>query len=91
MLIATVESGGAGLNFDDRVEFADFSIFARDWMKSEPILAADLTRDSLDSSGLLGPYAALDAELKAVCDEAVKFAEESPEPELSALHEDILA
>ena len=28
---------------------------------------------------------------KAVCDEAVKFAEESPEPELSALYEDVLA
>jgi len=36
-------------------------------------------------------YAALDAECKAVCDDAVKFAEESPEPELSALYEDILA
>ena len=36
-------------------------------------------------------YAAMDAECKAVCDEAVKFAEDSPEPELSSLYEDILA
>ena len=36
-------------------------------------------------------YAALDAECKSVCDEAVKFAEESPEPEPSAQYEDILA
>lgn len=36
----------AALNFDDRVELADFAIFARAWMKNEPLLAADLTRDN---------------------------------------------
>ncbi len=33
----------------------------------------------------------MDAECKALCDDAVKFAEESPEPEPSALYEDVLA
>ncbi len=36
-------------------------------------------------------YAAMDAQYKFVCDEAVRFAEESPEPDASALYEDILA
>jgi len=36
-------------------------------------------------------FAALDAEVKAACDESVRFAEESPEPDLSALYEDVLA
>jgi hypothetical protein len=35
----------ADLNFDDRVDIADFAILARGWMKDEPLLTADLTRD----------------------------------------------
>ena len=46
---------------------------------------------ALKSKGELTPtaYDALDA--KAACDDAVRFAEESPEPEASALYEDVLA
>ena len=32
----------------------------------------------------------LDKEIRDICAEAVKFADESPEPELSALYEDVL-
>lgn len=32
----------------------------------------------------------LDSEIKKICDEAVQFSEESPEPELSSLYEDVL-
>ena len=32
----------------------------------------------------------MDKEIKGICDEAVKFADESPEPELSSLWEDVL-
>ncbi len=35
-------------------------------------------------------YKKLDKELRSICDEAVKFAEESPEPELETLYEDVL-
>jgi pyruvate dehydrogenase E1 component alpha subunit len=35
-------------------------------------------------------YKKLDKELRNICDEAVKFAEESPEPELETLYEDVL-
>lgn len=35
-------------------------------------------------------YKKLDQELRSICDEAVKFAEESPEPELETLYEDVL-
>jgi pyruvate dehydrogenase E1 component alpha subunit len=36
-------------------------------------------------------YAEMDAACKASVDDAVKFAEESPEPDPSSLYEDILA
>jgi pyruvate dehydrogenase E1 component alpha subunit len=36
-------------------------------------------------------FDAMDAECKAICDEAVRFAEESPEPDPSALHQDVYA
>lgn len=36
-------------------------------------------------------YKEMDDEIKKLCDEAVDFAENSPEPELSALYEDVLA
>lgn len=35
-------------------------------------------------------YKKLDKELRNICDESVKFAEESPEPELETLYEDVL-
>jgi len=36
-------------------------------------------------------YKKMDDEIKAMCDESVDFAEKSPEPELSALYEDVFA
>ena len=36
-------------------------------------------------------YKKMDNDIKAICDEAVDFAEKSPEPELSALYEDVFA
>jgi TPP-dependent pyruvate/acetoin dehydrogenase alpha subunit len=33
----------------------------------------------------------MDAACKTLCDDAVRFAEESPEPDASSLYEDILA
>jgi pyruvate dehydrogenase E1 component alpha subunit len=38
-----------------------------------------------------GGYKKMDAEIKALCEEAVKFAESSPEPTLEQLYEDVLA
>jgi len=60
------------------------------YKKQDPIL---IMKSRMEESGHLTEeaYTALDAECKAVCDEAVKFAEESPEPDLSTLHEDVLA
>jgi len=50
-------------------------------------------KSRMEESGNLtdGQYEAMDAECKALCDDAVEFAEESPEPEPSALYEDVLA
>ncbi|WP_319476620.1 pyruvate dehydrogenase (acetyl-transferring) E1 component subunit alpha [Marispirochaeta aestuarii] len=36
-------------------------------------------------------YKKMDNDIKAICDESVDFAEKSPEPELSALYEDVFA
>jgi pyruvate dehydrogenase E1 component alpha subunit len=36
-------------------------------------------------------YKKMDDEIKAICDESVDFAEKSPEPDLSALYEDVFA
>jgi pyruvate dehydrogenase E1 component alpha subunit len=60
------------------------------YKKQDPLL---VLKSRMEESGRLTEeaYAALDAECKAICDDAVKFAEESPDPPLSALHEDILA
>jgi pyruvate dehydrogenase E1 component alpha subunit len=60
------------------------------YKKQDPIV---ILKDALEAEGAItaAEYAALDAEIKAACDEAVRFAEESPEPALSALYEDILA
>ena len=56
----------------------------------DPIL---ILFNSLEKAGQITAeeYAAMDGEAKALCDEAVRFAEESPEPEPSALYEDVLA
>ena len=52
------------------------------------IMAAGLKeRGEFDDAAL----AAMDNEIKAACDEFVRFAEESPEPAAAALYEDILA
>ena len=60
------------------------------YKKQDPIL---ISKSRLEEAGKLTDkqYAEMDAECKAVCDEAVKFAEDSPEPELPALYEDVLA
>jgi pyruvate dehydrogenase E1 component alpha subunit len=60
------------------------------YKKQDPIL---ILKSHMEESGRLTAeqYAAMDAEYKSVCDEAVRFAEESPEPDPSALYEDILA
>jgi pyruvate dehydrogenase E1 component alpha subunit len=60
------------------------------YKKQDPIL---IQKARMQEAGILSDadYSAMDAEFKAVCDDAVKFAEESPEPELSALHEDVYA
>jgi pyruvate dehydrogenase E1 component alpha subunit len=60
------------------------------YKRQDPIavLAGALkAKGELDDAGL----AALDDEAKAACEEAVRFAEESPEPAAAALYEDILA
>ena len=60
------------------------------YKKQDPLL---IMKSRMEESGSLGEgqYEAMDAECKALCDDAVKFAEESPEPEPSALYEDVLA
>jgi pyruvate dehydrogenase E1 component alpha subunit len=60
------------------------------YKKQDPLL---IMKSRMEESGNLtdGQYEAMDAECKALCDDAVKFAEESVEPEPSALYEDVLA
>jgi pyruvate dehydrogenase E1 component alpha subunit len=60
------------------------------YKKQDPIL---ILRARMEEEGTFSDqdYAAMDAECKAICDESVRFAEESPEPDPSALYEDILA
>jgi pyruvate dehydrogenase E1 component alpha subunit len=60
-----------------------------EWRKRDPI---GLVEARLLEAGV--PEATLDeikAEAKAVVDEAVKFAEESPEPEIAELYTDVYA
>jgi pyruvate dehydrogenase E1 component subunit alpha len=52
------------------------------------ILLAEMKEEKFISDG---EYKKMDDEIKAICAEAVDFAEKSPEPELSALWEDVLA
>jgi pyruvate dehydrogenase E1 component alpha subunit len=60
------------------------------YKKQDPIL---ILRARMEEMGALTEeqYAAVDAECKATCDAAVKFAEESPEPEATELYTDVLA
>ncbi len=60
------------------------------YKKQDPLL---ILKSRMEESGTLtdGQYETMDAECKALCDDAVKFAEESPEPEPAALYEDVLA
>jgi len=60
------------------------------YKKQDPLL---IQKARLEEAGTLTDeqYAAMDTACKATCDEAVKFAEESPEPSPEALYEDILA
>ena len=60
------------------------------YKKQDPIL---ILKSRMEESGSLteDQYAAMDGAVKQICDDAVKFAEESPEPDPSALYEDVLA
>jgi len=60
------------------------------YKRQDPLL---IQKSRLEDSGALTEeqYASMDAAIKTVCDEAVKYAEESPEPDPGALYEDILA
>jgi pyruvate dehydrogenase E1 component alpha subunit len=60
------------------------------YKKQDPLL---ILRSRMEESGRLTAeqFATIDAEVKTICDEAVRFAEESPEPDPSSLYEDILA
>ena len=60
------------------------------YKKQDPIL---IQKARMEAGGRIAAaeYDAMDARCKAICDEAVKFAEDSPEPDPSSLYEDILA
>ena len=60
------------------------------YKKQDPIL---ILKARMEESGSLtaAQYEAMDASCKTVCEEAVTFAEESPEPDPSALYEDVFA
>ena len=60
------------------------------YKKQDPIL---IQKARMTEAGLFSEadFAALDAEFKAVCDDAVRFAEESPEPDPASLYEDVYA
>ncbi len=57
-----------------------------EYRKQDPIL---ILRQEMNLSD--GEYETADAEAKKMVDDAVKFADQSPEPELSALFEDVYA
>ena len=58
------------------------------WRKRDPLprLAKQLMEEGVISADRLKE---LDREIEALCEEAVRFAEESPEPDLSSLTEDV--
>jgi pyruvate dehydrogenase E1 component alpha subunit len=61
-----------------------------DYRRQDPI---QILKTELEEQGQLTEeqYGELDAEARKTADEAVAFAEASPEPELASLHEDVLA
>ena len=61
----------------------------QDFKEQDPIL---ILKSELVESGILSEdgYKAMDAESRKISDEAVRFAEESPEPSRESLYEDIL-
>jgi pyruvate dehydrogenase E1 component alpha subunit len=60
------------------------------YKRQDPIL---ILKSAMAESGEVtdAAFDAMDAECKAICDEAVRFAEESPEPAPEALYEDVFA
>ncbi len=60
------------------------------WRKRDPIprLAKTLVDEGVSTEERL---AEMDRDIEAICEEAVRFAEESPDPPLSALYEDVYA
>ncbi len=61
-----------------------------DYRRQDPI---QILKSQLEAQGQLSEeqYGALDVEAKKMAEEAAAFAEASPEPDLSSLHEDVLA
>jgi len=61
-----------------------------EYKRQDPLF---ILKDYLQQRGLIKDteYDAMDKEAKRVSDEAVKFAEESEEPDIASLHEDVLA
>ena len=61
-----------------------------DYRRQDPI---QILKTELEEQGQITEeqYGELDAEARKAADEAVAFAEASPEPELASLHEDVLA
>ena len=60
------------------------------YKKQDPLL---IQKSRMIESGTFSEadFSAMDAEFRTVCDEAVRFAEESPEPDPSTLYEDVYA
>ena len=58
------------------------------YKQQDPIL---ILKDALIRDKVINEdqYKKLDTEMKAICSNAVQFAEESPEPALSELHTDV--
>jgi pyruvate dehydrogenase E1 component alpha subunit len=61
-----------------------------EYKKQDPIL---ILKSFMTEEGMLeeAEFEAVDRECRKTCDEAVKFAEESPEPSPAALYQDVLA
>jgi pyruvate dehydrogenase E1 component alpha subunit len=61
-----------------------------EYKKEDPIL---ILKSALFDQSVLSEegFKSLDAECKQQVEEAVRFAEESPEPEIKTLYEDVLA
>jgi pyruvate dehydrogenase E1 component alpha subunit len=59
------------------------------YKEQDPLI---ILRKQMEEAGQLSEkdFEKLDGKIRGICDEAVKFAEESPEPALSTLYEDVL-